>query len=75
MSRTKKPLPRNFNSPKTCGGKRCYATRHDAEMVVEEKTIMQPELKLSVYRCLSCGEYHLTRNSNRAHDIFHGQQS
>ena len=70
MSRTKKPLARDFSSPKTCGGKRCYATQHDAEMVVEEKAVIQPELELSVYRCLSCGEYHLTRSNSRLDDGF-----
>lgn len=62
MSRVRKPLPRNFNPHKKCGGKYCYATKLDAEMVVEEKTIMQPELELSVYKCSNCGSYHLTRN-------------
>lgn len=61
MSRIRKPTPQNFNSPKLCGGKRCYTTRHDAEAVAEEKQIMQPELELSVYKCLSCGQFHLTR--------------
>lgn len=65
MGRIKKPVPQNFNPPKTCGGKHCYRTRHDAEMVVEEKKIMQPELELTVYRCLSCGTYHLTRRTSR----------
>lgn len=61
MSRTRKPVPQNFNSPKTCGGKHFYATRHDAELVVEEKAILQPELELTIYHCTSCGKYHLTR--------------
>ncbi len=61
MSRVRKPLPRHFDAPKLCGGKHCYATRHDAEQVVEEKSITDPELELSVYRCLTCRQFHLTR--------------
>jgi uncharacterized Zn finger protein len=61
MSRIRKPQPQHFNPPKTCGGKHCYQTRHDAELVVLEKEILQPELKLAMYHCHSCGTYHLTR--------------
>lgn len=61
MSRLSKPRPENFSPPKMCGGKRCYRTHRDAEMVVEEKEILQPELELSIYHCLSCKQYHLTR--------------
>lgn len=61
MSRSRKPLARNFDAPRTCGGKHCYKTQRDAEAVVEEKSILQPELELAIYRCLSCGEFHLTR--------------
>lgn len=62
MSRSRKPLARNFSAPKKCGGKFCYATLQQAKLVVEEKNITNPEITLSIYRCLSCGEFHLTRS-------------
>ncbi len=61
MARIKKPIARNFDAPLLCSGKRRYRTRHEAEMVVDEKTVLQPELELNIYRCLSCGDFHLTR--------------
>lgn len=64
MSRPYKPRPQHFDSPKLCGEKRRYRTRHDAEMVIAEKEIMQPELELTVYRCTQCGDFHLTRTSS-----------
>jgi len=61
MARTKKPIARQFDAPKTCGGKYCYTTRQAAELVVEEKSITDPELELSIYHCVSCRQFHLTR--------------
>lgn len=61
MSRSRKPVPQNFNAPKTCGGKYCYKTRQDAEQVIAEKEVMQPELTLTSYHCPQCHGWHLTR--------------
>lgn len=60
MSRIRKPKPQNFNAPRKCGGKFCYETRFDAEQVVAEKAITDPEVELAIYRCMSCGTWHLT---------------
>ncbi|NCU40907.1 hypothetical protein EOL73_04085 [Candidatus Saccharibacteria bacterium] len=69
MARTKKPIARNFDSPRTCGGKFCYRNRQEAEAVIKEKSILQPELELSIYRCLSCGSFHLTRTGQKKQSI------
>ena len=62
MARSKKPIARHFNAPKTCSGKNRYPTRLDAEQVIAEKAIMQPELELTLYRCAQCRDWHLTRS-------------
>ncbi|MBP7760417.1 hypothetical protein KA093_01330 [Candidatus Saccharibacteria bacterium] len=49
------------SKPRQCGGKNCYPTRHDAEMVRDEKAIIDPELQLDIYHCLDCATWHLTR--------------
>ncbi|MGE5312565.1 MAG: hypothetical protein ACM3MA_00960 [Acidobacteriota bacterium] len=61
MSRVRKPTPRSFNPPRTCGGKYCYNNRQDAELVIAEKEILQPELQLTTYYCAVCRSWHLTR--------------
>ncbi|TAH31892.1 hypothetical protein EYC58_04410 [Candidatus Saccharibacteria bacterium] len=48
-------------TPRTCGGKRCYTTKQEAKHVKSEQEIINPELELSIYRCLTCSSYHLTR--------------
>lgn len=63
VSRAKLPNPRNFDPPKKCGGKYRYDTRRQAELVIEEKTIIEPELNLETYRCNQCRSWHLTRTS------------
>lgn len=60
MTRIRKPQPQNFNPPKKCGGKYCYPTKLDAELVVEEKSITNPEVDLDIYHCHSCHSWHLT---------------
>lgn len=50
--------------PQLCGGKRCYSTKQEAEQVKSEQEIINPELKLSVYKCITCGSYHLTRHKS-----------
>lgn len=48
-------------TPKLCGGKRCYSTKKDAETVKHEQEILTPGLELSIYHCVTCGNWHLTR--------------
>ncbi len=63
MARIRKPLARNFNAPKKCGGKYCYSSRIEADQVMEEKAITNPEVALATYHCVSCGSYHLTQTN------------
>ena len=49
------------SKPRQCGGKNCYLTKRDAELVRDEKTIIDPELELAIYHWIDCGSYHLTR--------------
>jgi len=53
------------NTPRLCGGKRSYATKSEAEIVKAEQEIITPDLSLSVYRCLQCTPWHLTRSQHR----------
>ena len=50
------------NTPRLCGGKRCYAHKYEAEQVKSEQELLTRDLELSIYRCLSCHEWHLTRS-------------
>jgi len=59
----RKRTPKLYEKPRTCGGKNCYSSKHEAETVKAEQEIMKPELELSVYHCHLCGQWHLTRNS------------
>lgn len=54
----------HIDNPTLCSGKRRYATKQEAERVAEEQEILNfaDDLELSVYRCISCGGWHLTRN-------------
>jgi hypothetical protein len=47
-----------------CNGKNCYRSKIEAEAVAREQEILnaQEELELRVYRCVDCGEWHLTKN-------------
>jgi hypothetical protein len=56
--------PKQFLTPRMCGGKRCYAHKHEAEAVKEEQEVITPGLELRVYRCSICGQWHLTRNKD-----------
>ncbi|MFZ1812717.1 MAG: hypothetical protein WAU02_04375 [Candidatus Saccharimonadales bacterium] len=49
------------SKPQLCGGKRSYGSRHEAETVKAEQEIIDPELTLSIYHCLDCHAWHLTR--------------
>ncbi|HET8690184.1 MAG TPA: hypothetical protein VFL81_02005 [Candidatus Saccharimonadales bacterium] len=51
----------NFVKPATCGGKNRYPTRAQAEAVKTEQETIDPELELKIYRCIGCGDWHLTR--------------
>ena len=48
-------------TPQLCGGKRRYTSKQEAVLVKEEQEILTPGLELSIYRCIQCGSYHLTR--------------
>jgi len=48
--------------PKTCNGKNCYNSQKEAEQVarMQEMQDLKQELKIGVYHCLYCGNWHLT---------------
>ena len=54
-------------TPDKCGGKNCYESQTEAEIVAREQEIlnMQNDLELKVYRCIICGQLHLTRTKPR----------
>ena len=60
MSRTKRPF--QPAPTKTCGGKKCYKTEYEAKIVAEEQELrdIKGELKLKVYHCAFCGQWHLS---------------
>ena len=60
MSRIKKPF--QPAPTKTCQGKNCYNSEHEALLVAEEQELrdLQCELKIKVYRCPICGSWHLS---------------
>lgn len=60
MARSNKP--KLYEQPRLCGGKRQYAHKHEAEQVKTEQEIINPELELSIYKCMTCGAWHLTRS-------------
>lgn len=51
-------------TPRLCGGKRCYPSKHEAEIVKAEQEIINPDLTLSTYTCPECGQWHLTRSQS-----------
>lgn len=62
MSRSKKP--KIYADPKTCGDKRRYATEREAREVADQQEMLNytQDLQLKVYKCATCGGWHLTRN-------------
>ena len=50
--------------PHLCGGKRRYTSKEEALLVKEEQEVITSGLELSIYRCIQCGGYHLTRAKN-----------
>ena len=64
MARVRKVSYKDFPAPKLCGGKRCYSSKREAEHVREEQELLTHDLELSIYRCIQCGTWHLTRNKN-----------
>ncbi|MGB3023777.1 MAG: hypothetical protein WBB39_03125 [Candidatus Saccharimonadales bacterium] len=62
------------SKPRQCGGKNCYTTRHDAEMVRDEKSITDPDIELAIYHCLECNTYHLTRRQSDTVYYDHGSR-
>ena len=61
MVRSKKPF--QPNPTKTCHGKNCYNSKTEAEIVKTEQELcdIKQELKLEIYRCSDCGQWHLTQ--------------
>ncbi len=57
-------LERFLQSPQTCGEKRRYPNREQAEQVRKEQEIITPGLRLRTYKCLNCGGWHLTRHKD-----------
>lgn len=51
------------NTPQSCGGKRCYRSRQETELVKTEQEIINPDLTLAIYHCVQCGQWHLTRQT------------
>lgn len=51
------------NKPQMCGGKRCYASKVDATLVKEEQELLTTGLELATYHCITCGKWHLTRQT------------
>lgn len=46
-----------------CGGKNCYNSQTEADIVAREQEIlhMTDELQLRSYRCIACAKWHLSR--------------
>jgi hypothetical protein len=59
MARVYKPKPVNYQPPRMCSGKRCYISKHEAQQVAEEQYIIN-DVELTIYKCLSCHQFHLT---------------
>lgn len=57
-------LQRFLVNPHTCGEKRRYATERQAQTIREEQELLNPGLRLRVYKCMvpGCGGWHLTRH-------------
>lgn len=65
MARIRKVSYRDFPAPRLCGGKRCYSTKREAEQVKSEQELLTQDLELTIYRCIQCGQWHLTRTKSR----------
>jgi hypothetical protein len=64
MARVNKP--KLYPAPRKCGGKMCYPSKHQAEVVKMEQELRN-HVELSIYRCIDCGNWHLTRSKNDEH--------
>lgn len=60
--RNHKNLATFIQTPQMCGEKRRYASQAEAQKVAEEQQLLHPGLKLAIYKCISCGGWHLTRH-------------
>lgn len=47
-----------------CGNKMCYSSITEAEIVKNEQELLHSDIKLDIYRCISCGNWHLTRKKD-----------
>jgi hypothetical protein len=61
--KNRRDLTKFLLSPQICGEKRRYPSQLEAEHVREEQELLNPGLKLRVYKCVAgCGGWHLTRH-------------
>ena len=44
-----------------CANKVCYSSITEAEIVKDQQELLNSDIKLDIYRCISCGSWHLTR--------------
>ena len=47
-----------------CGGKNCYTSKHEVELVKEQQELLHRDLILAIYRCVSCRSWHLTQKQH-----------
>jgi hypothetical protein len=59
-------LQRFLHSPQICGEKRRYASKAEAEIVLQEQELLNPGLHLRTYQCIvpGCHGWHLTRKTD-----------
>jgi hypothetical protein len=62
MARSKKP--KLFADRPKCGDKQRYTSKREAEQIATQQEMLNytQDLQLKVYRCATCGGWHLTRN-------------
>jgi hypothetical protein len=58
---------REFTTRSKCGGKNCYNSRQEAEIVAHEQELLDVsgETKIAVYQCQFCGKWHLTSRASK----------
>lgn len=59
-----KKIPAQKKNPliNSCSGKRRYALRHEAEQVAADQMNFDLDVKLRVYKCPHCNNWHLTKD-------------
>lgn len=56
-----------------CQGKKAFKTKQSAEQAIIQQTILQPfnDLELTIYKCPTCQNWHLTSKKPAEVDNFH----